>query len=133
MSRGGNNQDDFYHIRIGRKNEPISKEYGSRYESIKRLDHAKADRAEHDNMMRHNYCERSYKITVFWIICIAVFVFTQTVSTPLSYHMFGVNIIEITELSNAKFIAITVTSSGLVFGFWLIVGKGLFNKSGNES
>lgn len=83
-------------------------------EDVKRMQLLNA-RLLHDNAQSQKYCKRAYKITKRWICFLMVVIAAQYVG-----RIYNVGFTE------AEFIAIIISLTGSVFGFWYLVGKYLF-------
>jgi hypothetical protein len=68
-----------------------------------------------DNQQRKDYYKKSHAIIQAWIGFLMVLIFSQFLLRPFGY-----------SLEKEEFIAVVVSLSGSVFGFWYLVGQYLF-------
>ena len=74
------------------------------------------DTIEDDNRQRKDYYEKSHSIIQAWVGFLIVLIISQFSLRPL-----GLN------LGREEFIAVVVSLSGSIFGFWSLVGRYLFD------
>ena len=80
------------------------------------------ERLQEDNRQSQKYCKRAYKITKIWLWFLIIVITAQFVLEACGHG-----------LREKEFIAVIVTLTGSVFGFWYLVGKYLFNpQNGNQ-
>lgn len=79
------------------------------------------DTIEDDNKQRRDYYYKSHGIIQSWIGFLIVLIISQFTLKPMGY-----------SLATEEFIAVVVSLTGSVFGFWYLVGRYLFEpKRGN--
>lgn len=71
---------------------------------------------EQDIAERRLYAQKAYDITQSWVGFLIVLTISQISLAPLGM-----------KLSDATFIVVFTTTTASIFGFWILVGRYLFN------
>jgi hypothetical protein len=77
------------------------------------------DRIDQDNKLSKEYSTRAFYFAITWLIFLIVFIAAQSVLVAIGMGM-----------SDKSFIAVVISLTAAVFGFWYLVGRYLFPHSG---
>lgn len=78
------------------------------------------DSEEQDMGHRAKFAEHAYKITEAWVGFLILISIGQFACKPIGLG-----------LGTTEFVTVVTTTTASVFGFWLLVGRYLFHRSGN--
>ncbi len=84
------------------------------------IESSKLDNQEKkDNLKaRADYAEKAYRLVWTWTSCVMIITLVQFIAKSSG-----------NALHHSSFIALVVSTSGLMFGFWALVGRYLFPQS----